>query len=94
MYIEMMVLNNLLKQAESVGDWEKAREIREKIRRRTEEYKAEMQKLRAEKERKVRKLIVEIVKAKETGDIINVASKVYKLAQIEPRVLNREELWP
>jgi hypothetical protein len=33
MYIEMMVLNNLLRQAEAAGDWEKAREIREKIRR-------------------------------------------------------------
>jgi len=78
MYIDMMVLNNLLKQAESVGDWEKAREIREKIRRRT----------------KVSKLIDEIVKAKETGDIITVARKVYKLAQIDPTALNKEELWP
>jgi 3-dehydroquinate dehydratase len=94
MYIEMMVLNNLLRQAEAAGDWEKAREIREKIRRRTQEYKAEMQKLRAEKERKVRKLIDEIVKAKETGDIITVARKVYKLAQIDPEALDREELWP
>jgi NADPH:quinone reductase-like Zn-dependent oxidoreductase len=53
-----------------------------------------MRKLRAEKERKVRKLIDEIVKAKETGDIITVARKVYKLAQIDPAALNREELWP
>jgi 3-dehydroquinate dehydratase len=94
MYIEMMVLNNLLRQAEAAGDWEKAREIREKIRRRMQEHEAEMRKLRAEKERKVRKLIDEIVKAKETGDIITVARKVHKLAQIDPEVLDREELWP
>ena len=94
MYIEMMVLNNLLRQAEAAGDWEKAREIREKIRRRMQEHEAEMRKLRAEKERKVRKLIDEIVEAKETGDIITGARKVYKLAQIDPEALDREELWP
>jgi hypothetical protein len=53
-----------------------------------------MRKLRAEKERKVRKLIDEIVKAKETGDIITVARKVVKLARIDPEALDREELWP
>jgi hypothetical protein len=58
------------------------------------EYRAEMRKLKAEKKRKVRKLIDEIARLKESSDYFNMARKIAKLAQIDPEVLDREELWP
>jgi hypothetical protein len=92
--VTLWALTAQLRKAEAEGDMERAKAIREEIereRRRIEELKREM---KAEKESKVRKLIDEIAKLKESRDYVNMARKVAKLAQIDPEALDREELWP